>query len=192
MLFSTRMRRIAVAALTSLALLGWGAQATATAAERNGDGAWNLSETMPQDMRDFVTTYYPDGPPQDIRARGSIGEACTGKLYQGIPLPIGVNPSVRKATLFTYWNASTGTSCALMDNNTGGAKYMVLQLCANSFPSGTNQPCITDTGNFSQYAGEVKLYATDHAGICDPVWAYMRDSAGKVLVNYRTNVGGCH
>lgn len=188
------VRRASVTAVALLTLLGWGSQAAVSAAEQSTGGyEWNLSEEMPREMRDFVTAYYPDGPPRDgaVLARGVIGEPCTGTLQRAVPLPAGVNPSVRKATLFTYWNSSTETSCALMDNNTAGAKYMVLSLCSNSFPAGMDQPCIVDAGNFTYYAGEVKLYATDYATPCDNVYAYMRDSAGKVLVNHNTPLSNC-
>ncbi|MFE1023594.1 hypothetical protein ACFW5I_03365 [Streptomyces sp. NPDC058818] len=194
MRFLRNIRRAAVAATATLALVGWGSQAAVSAAGQSTGGyEWNLSEEMPQEMREFVTAYYPDGPPRDgaTLTRGAIGEPCTGSLQRAVPLPAGVDPSVRKATLFTYWNNSTETSCALMDNNTSGAKYMVLSLCSNTFPAGMDQPCIVDAGNFTYYAGEVKLYATDYATRCDNVYAYMRDSAGKVLVKHNTPLSYC-
>lgn len=169
---------------------------TATAAGGKGGYEWQFDKKATQEDRDFVKEFYPDGPPSsEGNTKGAIGKACTGKLIKGTPLPYGVNPDKRKGTLFTYWNESTDTSCALFDNNTSGAKYMQLKLCGMG-PRPTNptpkQVCLTDKGVFSDYAGQVKLYATDYASRCDYVKAYMEDSNNKPIINVETNIDNCH
>jgi hypothetical protein len=96
-------------------------------------------------------------------------------LSRAIPLPVGVDPSVRKGTLFAYENSGNG--CAILDNNVGGAKYMYLHVCR---VDGTG--CDTDTGNFSEYAGPV--YVTSFA--CAPVTAKMGTTSSNLYFNYNS------
>src|SRR5512144_12652 len=72
----------------------------------------------------------------------------------------------RFGTLFTYQNRSLA-SCAVFDNNLGTKKYMKLKLCTNRFAR-----CKTDKGNFSQYAGPVRV----SDGFCAKVTAIMKNS----------------
>ncbi len=84
----------------------------------------------------------------------------------------------RLGTIFTYQkNVAPWSTCAIFDNNTGTTKWMKLKLCPNSL-SGT---CAVDEGNFSQYAGPVRL--TD--GWCSRVTALMKNtsSSSTYLIN---------
>lgn len=77
--------------------------------------------------------------------------------------------SRRLGTIFTYQkNVEPFSSCAIFDNNTGVAKYMKLKLCPNDL----SKPCNVDEGNFSQYAGPVRV--TD--GWCAKVNAIMKNT----------------
>ncbi|MDQ1015048.1 hypothetical protein [Streptomyces afghaniensis] len=48
-------------------------------------------------------------------------------LRKAIPLPLGVDPAVRKATLFAYENGGKGR--VILDDNVGRARYMSVQIC---------------------------------------------------------------
>lgn len=70
-------------------------------------------------------------------------------LYSADMLP----DASRKATLFVYVKGSNPASndaptCAILDNNTGSAKWMKLKLCSNYTADG----CASDEGTFSQYS----------------------------------------
>jgi hypothetical protein len=96
-------------------------------------------------------------------------------LRKAIPLPLGVDPAVRKATLFAYENGGKG--CAILDNNVGRAQYMSVQICK---VDGT--ACDPDSGTFSEYAGPV--YVSSFA--CAPVTAKMGSSSSSLYVNYKS------
>ncbi|MDH2391642.1 hypothetical protein QCN29_23250 [Streptomyces sp. HNM0663] len=84
----------------------------------------------------------------------------------------------RFGTLYTYQrNYSPFESCAVFDNNLGTRKYMKLKLC----PSSLLKPCNVDEGNFTQYAGPVRL----KDGWCSRVTAIMKDykSSGAALID---------
>lgn len=87
-----------------------------------------------------------------------------------VALPSATN---RLGTLFVYEKGSSG--CAIMDNNTSGAKYMYLKICK---VGGTS--CDTDSGNFSSYAGPV--YVNSFA--CAPVTAKMGTSSSSLYFTY--------
>lgn len=76
----------------------------------------------------------------------------------------------RKGTLFTYTKGTTN-ACAVFDNNTASTKYMKLKLCDNR----VNGVCNTDEGNFSQYAGPVRI-TSNYIG-CSKVTAIMKYSS---------------
>ncbi|PJE96519.1 hypothetical protein CUT44_18720 [Streptomyces carminius] len=78
----------------------------------------------------------------------------------------------RFGTLFTYENGRNSV-CAIFDNNLGVRKYMKLKLCDNR----VNGVCKTDEGNFTQYAGPVRI--TSDAAQCSKVTAIMKDSASS-------------
>ncbi|MFC9129122.1 hypothetical protein ACFT4A_20030 [Streptomyces sp. NPDC057099] len=88
----------------------------------------------------------------DPAAAAAAANVCgTGyTLRKGIPLPLGTEPSERLATLFSYENGGKG--CVILDNNVGKAQYMYLQVCK---VGGT--ACAKDSGNFSGYAGPVRV-----------------------------------
>ncbi|MFF6994622.1 hypothetical protein ACFY93_06620 [Streptomyces sp. NPDC008313] len=87
-----------------------------------------------------------------------------------VALPSATN---RLGTLFVYENGGSG--CAIMDNNTSGAKYMYLKICE---VGGTN--CDTDSGNFTSYAGP--NYVNSFA--CAPVTAKMGTSSSSLYFTY--------
>ncbi|WP_309140287.1 hypothetical protein [Streptomyces sp. PKU-EA00015] len=93
----------------------------------------------------------------------------------------------RWGTLFTYQrNEAPFNSCAIFDNNLGTTKYMKLKLCPNDL----SKPCSVDEGNFSQYAGPVRV--TD--GLCAQVTAIMKNSktSTTALINRQFHVPPCN
>ncbi|GGW78754.1 hypothetical protein AB0E64_30760 [Streptomyces caelestis] len=97
-------------------------------------------------------------------------------LRKAIPLPLGVDPDVCKATPFAHENGGKG--CAILDNNVGRAQYMSVQICK---VDGT--ACDPDPGTFSEYAGPV--YVSSFA--CAPVTAKMGSSSSSLYVNYKSS-----
>ncbi|MFE9928120.1 hypothetical protein [Streptomyces sp. NPDC005533] len=89
--------------------------------------------------------------------------------------------SRRFGTLFTYRKEGVG-SCAVFDNNLGTAKYMKLKICETSKPrpAGTPRPCQTDEGNFSQYAGPVRVN-----DVCGEVTAVMKSNNIAIIDRVR-------
>ncbi|MFB7494061.1 hypothetical protein ACFC09_05045 [Streptomyces sp. NPDC056161] len=113
----------------------------------------------------------------DPVAAATAATACGSgyTLSKGIPLPLGVDPSLRLGTLFAYENGGNG--CAILDNNVGKAQYMYLHVCK---VDGTG--CDTDTGNFTEYAGPV--YVTSFA--CAPVTAKMGSTSSNLYIDYKS------
>ncbi|MEU8998952.1 hypothetical protein AB0952_25760 [Streptomyces caniferus] len=117
--------------------------------------------------------------PQAVQAMASLcGSGYALTYAERLP------DATRFGTLFTYKNAA-GASCAVFDNNSGFTKYMKLKLCENS----PGQPCATDEGNFSQYAGPVRV----KSGFCATVTAIMKDSKSShaALIDRVTTVPPC-
>ncbi|CBF83162.1 uncharacterized protein ANIA_03218 [Aspergillus nidulans FGSC A4] len=110
----------------------------------------------------------------DARAATLCGSGYT--LDKAVPLPKGVDPDKRKATLFAYSN--NGKGCVFLDNNVGKKQYMSIKVCK---VGGKN--CDSDTGSFSQYAGPV--YVSSFA--CAPVTAKMGSSSSNLYVNYKND-----
>ncbi|KAL2845068.1 hypothetical protein BJY01DRAFT_263732 [Aspergillus pseudoustus] len=98
-------------------------------------------------------------------------------LEKAIPLPKGVDPNKRKATLYAYGNGS-GKGCVFLDNNVGKKQYMSIKVCKV-----TGSSCDSDTGSFGQYAGPV--YVSSFA--CAPVTAKMGSSSSNLYVNYKSD-----
>ncbi|MFB8031095.1 hypothetical protein ACFQ6U_19590 [Streptomyces sp. NPDC056465] len=115
---------------------------------------------------------------QDPQAAVAAATVCgTGyALNKAIPLPVGTDPSLRLATLFSYTNGGKG--CAIMDNNVGVSRYMSLKVCK---VDGTG--CDSDTGNFTEYAGPV--YVSSIA--CAKVTAKMGTSSSSLFINYASD-----
>ncbi len=108
-------------------------------------------------------------------------------LYSADMLP----DASRKATLFVYVKGSNPASndaptCAILDNNTGSAKWMKLKLCSNYTADG----CASDEGTFSQYAGPV--YRA-HGG-CGTVTALMKTTSGAstYIINAVRDTTNCN
>ncbi|GHG95082.1 hypothetical protein [Streptomyces rubradiris] len=102
----------------------------------------------------------------------------------------------RWGTLFTYMNwsdYSAGRGCAVFDNNLGVSKYMKLSICESTIES---PECVTDAGNFSQYAGPVYSKTYWKYQQCSKVTAIMKNSASDsdaaALINRRLSVGTCN
>ncbi|MFE3634783.1 hypothetical protein [Streptomyces sp. NPDC059168] len=109
------------------------------------------------------------------------------KLYKAQILP----DASRKATLFVYVKGSNPASndaptCAILDNNTSGAKWMKIKLCSNY----TAEGCASDAGTYSQYAGPVYR---KHGG-CGTVTSLMKTSSGSrtYLVNNVQDSTNCN
>jgi hypothetical protein len=98
-------------------------------------------------------------------------------LDKAIPLPKGVDPNKRKATIYAYGNGS-GKGCVFLDNNVGKTQYMSIKVCKTGGGS-----CDTDAGNFGQYAGPV--YVSSFA--CAPVTAKMGSSSSNLYINYKSD-----
>ncbi|HWU06377.1 MAG TPA: hypothetical protein VN520_08345 [Streptomyces sp.] len=124
---------------------------------------------------DAMTRALAQEDPQTAAAAATV--CGTGyALSKAIPLPVGTDPDMRLATLFSYTNGGKG--CAIMDNNVGASRYMYLKLCK---VDGTG--CGTDTGNFSQYAGPV--YVSSIA--CAKVTARMGTSSSSLYIDYSSS-----
>jgi hypothetical protein len=114
----------------------------------------------------------------DRSAAAAAANVCgTGyTLRKGIPLPLGTDPDLRLATLFSYENGGKG--CVILDNNVGASRYMYLRVCKTG---GT--ACDPDEGNFSEYAGPV--YVSSFA--CAPVTAKMGRTSTSLFINYSSS-----
>ncbi|MFC9503474.1 hypothetical protein [Streptomyces sp. NPDC057002] len=97
-------------------------------------------------------------------------------LRKGVPLPVGTDPAERLGTLFSYENGGKG--CVILDNNVGKAQYMYVQICK---VGGTS--CDVDSGNFSEYAGPVRVSSF----ACAPVTAKMGSTSSSLYINYKSD-----
>ncbi|MGQ4418148.1 hypothetical protein ACN6LA_004700 [Streptomyces sp. SAS_269] len=109
------------------------------------------------------------------------------KLYKADMLP----DASRKATLFVYVKGSNPASndaptCAILDNNTSGAKWMKIKLCSNY----TAEGCASDAGTYSEYAGPVYR---NHGG-CGTVTSLMKTSSSSstYIINNVTDSTNCN
>ncbi|WP_406002812.1 hypothetical protein [Streptomyces sp. NBC_00829] len=167
-----RSVRIAVAA-ASVATFGLVAP-QASAAEDPTASAVKLSAGASDETRALA-----EANPEAVKRAANVCGAGYD-LERGIPLPVGTDPRMRLATLFSYTKGGNDSGCVILDNNLGVARKMSIKVCA-SLPPGAH--CQTDSGKFSQYAGPVY---TDEP-VCAPVTATMADAAGTSLViNYKT------
>ncbi|MGW1514918.1 hypothetical protein [Streptomyces sp. NPDC002394] len=130
-------------------------------------------------MADSATRKIAEASPQAVTATANL--CGTGyNLQYAEQLPTSTQ---RLGTLFTYQtNVEPFNACAVFDNNTGTTKWMKLKLCPSSL-SGT---CVTDEGNFSQYAGPVRLAD----GWCSRVTALMKNSSASTtyLINRQLTI----
>ncbi|MGW8330263.1 hypothetical protein ACWGLE_20495 [Streptomyces sp. NPDC055897] len=97
-------------------------------------------------------------------------------------------PDARRfGTLFEYQNDASN-SCAIFDNNLATAKYMKLSMCE---ATNGHTACSTDAGNFTQYAGPVRVTE----GFCARLTVIMKNSASDsdsaALINRVTRVVPC-
>ncbi|WP_330296128.1 hypothetical protein [Streptomyces sp. NBC_00503] len=113
--------------------------------------------------------------PQAVQATATLCGAGYN-LFEAVRLP----DASRKGTLFTYNTADLSGTCAVFDNNLATSKYMKLKLCENKIGG----KCSIDEGNFTQYAGPVKI--TGSYVFCAPVTAIMKDSASssKAIIDF--------
>ncbi|MEV5877245.1 hypothetical protein AB0L75_24010 [Streptomyces sp. NPDC052101] len=108
-------------------------------------------------------------------------------LYKADMLP----DSSRLGTLFVYVKGNNPSSndaptCAILDNNTVGKKWMKIKLCSNY----TAEGCASDAGVYSQYAGPVYR---NHGG-CGTVTSLMSSttsSSSTLLINNVTDSTNC-
>ena len=104
-----------------------------------------------------------------------MANACGSgyELYSAERLP----DERRFGTLFIYVKGGTGPknyACTLFDNNLDGARHMKLKICENKISS---PRCQTDEGNFTQYAGPVRM---DN---CPKITAVMKNSNGVAIID---------
>ncbi|MGW7243260.1 hypothetical protein [Streptomyces sp. NPDC054804] len=158
--------RASLRAVTAAAVLALGAMA-APQAVAVGQPAVSISHGA-----DAATRALVQADPQAAVAAATVcGSGYT--LFRAEPLPDGVDPSQRLATLYSYVNAGKG--CAILDNNVGKSQYMYLHVCK---VDGTG--CDTDSGNFSEYAGPVNVASS----VCAPVTAKMGQSSSSLYINF--------
>ncbi|MGW7821383.1 hypothetical protein ACWGLF_25335 [Streptomyces puniciscabiei] len=108
-------------------------------------------------------------------------------LYKAEQLP----DARRFATLFVYVkgdkpSTNEAPTCAILDNNASGPKWMKIKLCSNYIAEG----CASDAGVYSQYAGPVYR---NHGG-CGSVTSLMSSSTSSsapLLVNNVTDATNC-
>ncbi|KUF20296.1 hypothetical protein AT728_30930 [Streptomyces silvensis] len=115
----------------------------------------------------------------DPRAAVAAANVCGSgySLRKAIPLPVGDDPRERLATLFAYENGSKG--CVILDNNQGSKQYMYVKICKVGGGS-----CDTDSGDFTEYAGPVRVSSF----ACAPVTAKMaKTSSSTPYVNYKSD-----
>ncbi|MFD7914735.1 hypothetical protein ACFV30_29120 [Streptomyces sp. NPDC059752] len=105
-------------------------------------------------------------------------------LFQAVRLP----DASRKGTLFIYNTSDLSGTCAVFDNNLATSKYMKLKLCEEKIGG----KCSIDEGNFTQYAGPVKI--TGRYVFCAPVTAIMKDSASssKAIIDFEAPSTPCN
>ncbi|WP_282795732.1 hypothetical protein [Streptomyces sp. CC224B] len=97
-------------------------------------------------------------------------------LRKAVPLPVGDHPDERLGTLFAYEKGSNG--CLILDNNVGSKQYMYLKVCKVGGGS-----CDTDSGNFTDYAGPVRVSSFS----CAPVTAKMASTSSSTpYINYKS------
>jgi hypothetical protein len=143
-------------AVTSSAAFGLVAPQASAFATPKASGVTLLPETKSE------TRVIAAADPQTVQTMASLcGSGYALTYAERLP------DASRLGTLFTYKNRA-GASCAVFDNNSGFTKYMKLKLCENS----PGQPCVTDEGNFSEYAGPIRV----KKGFCATVTAIMKDS----------------
>ncbi|WP_327325000.1 hypothetical protein OG735_22665 [Streptomyces sp. NBC_01210] len=133
--------RLAVAATAVAALTV--AVPPAFAAEDPTGTDVDMSVEASKETREFAAA----NPGEVAAAANACGSGYT--LTRAIPLPVGTDPRLRLATVFTY-NSQAG-GCLIFDNNTGRAQSMTAKVC-DGYP-GTK--CDSDSGTFSEYAGPV-------------------------------------
>ncbi|MEJ8634626.1 hypothetical protein [Streptomyces sp. MS2.AVA.5] len=122
-----------------------------------------MSAGVSEETREFAAAY----PGAVAAAANACGAGYT--LNKAIPLPVGTDPRLRLATVFTYNSQADG--CLIFDNNTGRAQSMTAKVC-DGYPGAK---CDTDSGTFTQYAGPVY---TKHP-VCATVTAKMSN-----FINY--------
>ncbi|MEI5098270.1 hypothetical protein RB200_05920 [Streptomyces sp. PmtG] len=114
--------------------------------------------------------------------RGTVEAAATDcgagyTLRKAVPLPVGTDPRKRLGTLFAYENGAKG--CVTLDNNVGSTQYMYIKICKVGGGS-----CDTDSGNFSQLAGPVRVSSF----ACAPVTAKMANTSSSTpYINYKSD-----
>ncbi|MFH8991094.1 hypothetical protein [Streptomyces sp. NPDC017940] len=125
---------------------------------------------------DRTTLATAQADPQAVAAAANVCGAGYS-LLKAIPLPLGTEPDMRLGTLFAYGNGGKG--CAILDNNAGGKQYMYLKVCKTAGGS-----CDTDSGNFTDYAGPVRVSSF----ACAPVTAKMaKTSSSTPYINYKSD-----
>lgn len=163
---SVRFRRVAVVAATLVSAVAAAPHAVAADAP-----ATHVSKGA-----DRTTLATAQADPQAVAAAATAcGAGYT--LRKAVPLPVGDDPRERLGTLFAYENGSKG--CMILDNNVGSKQYMYLKVCKSGGGS-----CDTDSGNFTEYAGPVRVSGF----ACAPVTAKMaKTSSSTPYVNYKSD-----
>ncbi|MFC8421094.1 hypothetical protein ACFUN7_09475 [Streptomyces sp. NPDC057236] len=155
-------------------------------------GPFTASSQAADDIRigsgvDAESVAYAQAHPERVQAMANLCGAEYDTITLALRLPTETN---RLGTLWVYGGngaASNQNTCSVFDNNTGGAKWMKLQLCDNY----TSTPCAVDQGTFSSYAGPV----WQKPGGCGTVTALMKtsSSASTYLINrVAQNVTNCN
>lgn len=162
-------RAVLAGGLTAVAVLTSGA----ASAEPTPGGAGLLARGA-----DAETRAIAEAEPQTVSAMANLCGSGYG-LFDAEQLP----DERRFGTLFMYnkYRDSGGLSgvCAIFDNNLGTTKYMSLKVCDNI--AAPNKTCDTDAGNFSQYAGPVRITGSHAALFCSKATAIMKSSGVNII-----------
>ncbi|MEV4504955.1 hypothetical protein [Streptomyces klenkii] len=102
------------------------------------------------------------------------------ELSKAMPLPQGIDPKMRHATLFSYRRDSNKGGCSILDNNMGSSRHMKLSVCDSG-----RLYCDVDEGNFTEYAGPVFTGYPVCATVRAQVWG-SGTSSGSPYIDYST------
>ncbi|MFF1411559.1 hypothetical protein ACFVX6_17525 [Streptomyces sp. NPDC058289] len=119
------------------------------------------------------------------RALAATGTLCGSgyALYSAERLP----DERRWGTLFIYNQTDGEGVCAVFDNNLSTTKYMKLKVCDYK----VSPTCVTDEGNFTQYAGPVRMQVSTY---CATAIAIMKNTktSTTALIDRKVDARPCN
>ncbi|WP_143202257.1 hypothetical protein [Streptomyces sp. CB01249] len=103
----------------------------------------------------------------------AAGFGCPGSQIDVYPVT-DANKGLVLSNIFLYYDASTGKNCASNVRTSAGGTGTAAKISISIWADGGS--AVTDSGNYSQYAGPVSVYA---AGKCINVKATTYASGGR-------------